>query len=155
MASTAPSGKTISYLSKLFRSTDGGSTYGTTYYDIFMLKPPSPTMGVADVTVLDSPFGVKEKLAGWGDNGVVPFSGYFTKAQYASLLAVLQAGVSYYWKVALPLLSGETNPSNWIFQAILTKFEFSEGKAGEDQAYSFDGELTITSGTGFGFTAAT
>ncbi len=150
--SSGPSGKLMPYGSDLSYSNDGGTTY-TVLGEIMLIHPPSPTIDKASATVLDSPGAIKEFLSSWGELGVVPFGAFFTQAQYNTLLGYLLGGASRYWRVRLPLLAGQATPAKFVFQAFLTKLEFSEGKAEENNPYSYDGELTISTYTGFVFTA--
>lgn len=149
--SSAPEGKTLPYTSTLGYSTDGGSTY-TDLAEVVMVHPPSPTLDKASTTVLDSPGGAKEALASWIDLGTIPFECFFTKSQYNTVAAKFFAGDALYWRIKLPLIGAETNHSTFIFQGFLSKLEFSEGKAEENDAYSYSGEITISTYTGYSFT---
>ncbi len=150
--SSIPDGKTMPFGSTLGYSTDAGVNY-TDLTEIIMLQPPGVEVDFANVSVLDSPGAVKEFLDGYLDLGVVPFQAFLVAAQYAVILAAILAGTSYYFRIRLPLIGVQATRSTWVFQGKYGKLKPSEGKADDTNAFSYDGEIKIITGTGFSFTS--
>ncbi len=155
MPSTAPDQKVHPYGTSLEISTDGGSVY-TQYFDCALISMPDATRDAANVTVLDSNNMFKESIPSWGDPGKIPLEIYYagTGAVYATLLAYFVARAVYYYRLRLPLLTGQANKATHIRQAWISKFGKSEAKEGSNDVFKIKMELTVATNTGAAFTAA-
>ncbi len=155
MASTAPGLKVHPYGTSLELSVDGGSNY-TQYYDAALISMPDETRDAANVTVIDSPNFTKESIASWIDSGKIPLEIYYsgTGAIYNTLWGYFRAGLIYYYRLKLPLLTGQSVKAIHVFQAWISKFGKTEAKEGANDVFKVKMELTIATGTSRSFTAA-
>ncbi len=154
MASTAPEQKLISYGTALWYSL-AGSVY-TQLFDCMLATPPDLSCDEAEVTVLDSPAGAKERIASWIDLGKMPFSILYagTGSVYNTLSTIFFAGDPYFWKFQLPLLAGQSVNAQFIVKGFLSKLKLTEGKAGDNAPFTIEAEITLSTATSYAFTIA-
>lgn len=144
--------KTKGYGSRLSYSA-AGSTY-TALTDMAAFTPPSLEYADLKTTNLESTDGVHEYQAGLGEPGEIPGTAYFTKAQFAALMALAgPASDNYYWKITFPLLSGESTASQIIARGHLKKISLDEINIEDDNKVMAPIAIKVTGK--WAFTAAT
>lgn len=117
--------KTHGYGTKLQYDADGTPPF-TDLTDLRGVTPPNPERGEAEITHLESAGMAREYMASWINTGEVPFTGYYTKAQFNTLLGFLAAGTTYYWRVLFPLIGAEATNGYVAFQGFVKKVGFDE-----------------------------
>lgn len=154
MPSTAPEQKMVGYGTQLHVS-DNGSAY-TQIFDVELVTPPDLSRDPAEVTVLDSPSFAKEHIAAWIDLGKMPFNALYASAgaNYTLLQGYFFDGITRWWKVKLPLLSGQITAAQFVVKGFLTKAKLSEAKAAANDPFAIECEICIATATAFAFTGA-
>lgn len=148
--------KSHSFKGKLEYSTNG--TDYTALTDVKILKPPNMTRGDTDITYLESEEGWKEFFGSWKDAGELNFTMYFAKTQFTTVFGTtifnsLPGADTLYWRVNLPLLSGETTPSRIIVRGYMKTVDWSEMSTDSDDALTVpctikcSGKPAYTAGT--------
>lgn len=144
--------KTKSYGTVLSYSANGSSY--TALADIYSITPSTLECGDVKLTHLESTNYTHEYGAGWIEPGTIEFGGYFTKAQFNTLVGLLGATTdNYYWKVTFPLISGESNASTYVERGHLKKVGFDEINIDDDGkitcpfSVKVTGKPTFTAGT--------
>lgn len=122
--------KTHSYTSKISYSSTGSSYTDIT--DCRLITPPNMEVGDVDTTHLESASAAKEYIAGWLEGGEVPFEIHFHKTQFDTIRTIFTGRTTYYWKITLPLISGESTPSSFVIQGHVKSFGFSEISSDSD-----------------------
>lgn len=121
----------MSTATKAFGSIIAFSLAGSVYTDIVQtvdLAGPSPEVGDIKITNNSSPNNTHEYMPGLIEPGELDFDIVYTKAQCATLYALLGDGNTYFWRETWP------DGSKWEFKGYVKGF----GTEGETE----DGKLT-------------
>lgn len=148
--------KSHSFKGKLEYSTNG--TDYTALTDVKILKPPNAAKGDTNVTHLESEEGWLEYFSSWKEPGEINFTMYFAKTQFntvfgSTIFNTLPGAENLYWRINLPLLSGETTPSRINARGYLKSIDWSEMSTESDDALTCpcgikcSGKPTFTAGT--------
>jgi len=117
------------YGTSILYDADGVAPF-TAITDSTKIKIPKMSRAKSDSTHLESPNMAKEYLsganAGWIDTDDCVFEAYFTDTQFNTLLSFLVAGTEYFWRVNLPLISGQTNNPYVAMKGYVNSVEFIE-----------------------------
>lgn len=144
--------KTKSYGAVLSYSSNGSSY--TALSDLYSITPPTLEAADLKLSTLESTNYTHEYAAGWIEPGECSFAGYFTKAQYSTLIGLLGSTTdNYYWKVTFALISGETTASTLVLRGHLKTVGFDEINIDDDGKITcpfvvkVTGKPTFTAGT--------
>lgn len=127
---------------------------GSTYVDISQVitaKGPNISIGKTKATHLESANATLDFDPGMVDPGTVSFQCHFTKAQLSTLYGYIRA--KKYWRVVLPLISGESTASRWTVYGFISSYGTeipdpeSNGHVTMDFELTLSGKPTWTSGT--------
>ena len=128
-----------------------GSTF-TLLTDVAKVKVPTVTREKTDIRHLESPDMMVEYLdgqyRGWGDTDDLLVTCYMTEAQYVAVKALETAGTAYFWRVSLPLLSGQSVRARGDLTAgVVNKCDIQEIDAKANEAIMVVFTITRTTGT--------
>lgn len=124
--------------------TAGGSTYAN-IVDLEGLQPPMKERAVGETTVSASPNDYREyTVPGFKDGGTVAFTLRLHKTQFATLDTAFEASTLCTWKTKLPLLTGESTASNWVFSGHMTKLAPQRNTVAGADPWNVDIEVKVT-----------
>jgi hypothetical protein len=135
--------KTKSYGFQLQYDADGTPPF-TALTDIISCTPPVLERADIKISNLDSASSAHEYIPGWTEGGAVPFMGYFTKAQFNTLLGFLTAGTEYFWRAVPALISGESTNSHVAFKGYVRKIGIDEVNIDDDGKITCPFEVKVT-----------
>lgn len=120
--------------------TAGGTSYATVG-NIVGVKVPSKSKGVGETTNFSSSNAYRTFLGGWkmGEDATLRLR--FDKTIYGTLDTAFESDVTPNWRIKLPLLSGESTNSQWVFLAIITNLGPPEVTVDSDDVV--EAELTL------------
>lgn len=134
--------KTHPHETSLERSTDGSSYSALT--DLTAVTPPGVNVPESDNTTLANTDAVRTSQASWVKPGPCGFTGYFTKAQYTTLLADAYARTNLYWRLKTDLIDSEATNSNWTFRGFVGEITHSEASKDSDDLLTVSFVITVT-----------
>lgn len=142
--------KTHSYGTKLQYDLDGAGSY-TDATDIKSIQPPKAKAAASETTHLESTAAWKEFIPGFLEAGEMSWTGYVHKTLFATFYTTIFVGrTTYYFRIQLPAISGETTGSKLDWQGFITECGWDDI---EDEAVMYSatsqitGALTFTAGS--------
>lgn len=114
-----------------YKTVASVTTYSD-FSDLYAVKPPHDSVGVTDVTTLDSTSqtGYKEFIPSWGDGGEAGFSVYLTKAQFTTILALRRITADF--QVSFPPVDSESTVSKMTFNGFITSIDINSMETNDD-----------------------
>lgn len=135
--------KTKSYGTTIGYSSNGSSY--TSLSDVIDIKPPNFPAAKIKVSHLESSDQTHEYVRGWIDPAEGTITGYFTKAQFNTLLGLLFSGTDdYYWKITAPLISGESTASTLVIRGHLSDVDLQSINIDDDGKITVDYKIQAT-----------
>jgi len=121
------------YKSKLYYSTDGAAY--TKFSSLRLVTPSDMERSESSVTHLESDDFAEEFIASWIKAGEMPFELLFDQAQFSTARTLFKDGNKLWWRVELPLATGQTTPAKIEARGHLKKLGISEAQAESDDSY--------------------